>query len=78
MTAAKFLRLHLPQMRPRDPLSSDEFKGENKKLRIACEFHAKGWCIRGSSCRFLHIKDGSDAVTRSEILEKEGNLYIIH
>lgn len=74
--ATKFLRLHLPQMRSRDPSSSDEFNGENKKLRIACEFHAKGWCIRGSSCRFLHIKDGSDvAAKRSEVLEK-GNLYI--
>ncbi|XP_051126227.1 uncharacterized protein LOC127248089 isoform X2 [Andrographis paniculata] len=25
-----------------------------KKLPIPCEFHVKGWCIRGESCRFLH------------------------
>lgn len=77
--ATKFLRLHVPQIRFRDPSSSAEFDGENKKLRMVCEFHAKGWCIKGNSCRFLHIKDGLGAVVKkSEVLDREGNLYNFH
>ncbi|KAK6124393.1 hypothetical protein DH2020_041886 [Rehmannia glutinosa] len=67
-------RLHVPQVRFRDPSSNAEFDGENKKMRITCEFHAKGWCIKGNSCRFLHIKDGSDAVVKkSEVLERQAS-----
>lgn len=33
---------------------------ENKDAAIICDFFLKGWCIRGSSCRFLHIKDHID------------------
>ncbi|XP_023517416.1 protein FRIGIDA-ESSENTIAL 1 isoform X2 [Cucurbita pepo subsp. pepo] len=37
---------------------------EQKRPAAAiCDFYAKGWCIKGSSCSFLHIKDnaiGSD------------------
>ncbi|KAF3451446.1 hypothetical protein FNV43_RR07541 [Rhamnella rubrinervis] len=29
----------------------------NKRQAITCDFFAKGWCIKGSSCRFLHVKD---------------------
>ncbi|KAL2475336.1 Zinc finger family protein [Abeliophyllum distichum] len=50
-------RLDAPHMRPRDFSSTAEFSGENKRPRIICEFHAKGWCIKGNSCRFLHIKE---------------------
>lgn len=72
----KFLRLQAAKLRLRDPLPSAEFERESKKLRIVCEFHAKGWCIKGKSCRFLHIKDGPDAVMmKSEALGREGNLY---
>ncbi|KAK6149937.1 hypothetical protein DH2020_017462 [Rehmannia glutinosa] len=43
-------------------------------MRITCEFHAKGWCIKGNSCRFLHVKDGSDAVVKkSEVLERQAS-----
>lgn len=31
--------------------------GGNKRPTLVCDFFAKGWCIRGSSCSFLHIKD---------------------
>lgn len=73
----KFLRLHASQIRSRDPLPSSEFGRESKKLRIVCEFDAKGWCIRGNSCRFLHTNDGPDAVMKkTEELGREGNLYI--
>ncbi|CAN1280885.1 Protein FRIGIDA-ESSENTIAL 1 [Linum perenne] len=28
----------------------------SKRQAIVCDFFAKGWCIKGSSCRFLHVK----------------------
>ncbi|KAL6567393.1 hsp70 nucleotide exchange factor fes1 [Orobanche gracilis] len=66
--------LHVPQIRFREPSSSAECDRENKKLKIICEFHAKGWCIKGSSCRFLHIKDGLDVVDKkSEVLERQAS-----
>lgn len=34
-----------------------EIKDQNKRSAVVCDFHAKGWCIKGSSCRFLHVKD---------------------
>ncbi|KAK9152828.1 hypothetical protein Sjap_000308 [Stephania japonica] len=46
-----------PLLRPR---SSSPGAGveRNKKPAIICDFFARGWCIKGSSCRFLHQKDG--------------------
>ena len=35
-------------------------KDGNKRQKIICDFFAKGWCIRGSSCSFLHIKDSAN------------------
>ncbi|XP_048330276.2 protein FRIGIDA-ESSENTIAL 1 isoform X1 [Ziziphus jujuba] len=29
----------------------------DKRPAIVCDFFAKGWCIKGSMCRFLHRKD---------------------
>lgn len=29
----------------------------NKRPAIICDYFAKGWCIKGSLCRFLHRKD---------------------
>nr|KYP47853.1 Zinc finger CCCH domain-containing protein 27 [Cajanus cajan] len=43
--------------RTRSLSPSAEIKDRNKRPRIVCDFFAKGWCIRGSSCSFLHIKD---------------------
>ncbi|XVE88080.1 hypothetical protein DITRI_Ditri19aG0039900 [Diplodiscus trichospermus] len=34
-----------------------EFKSGNKRPALICDFFARGWCIKGSSCRFVHIKD---------------------
>ncbi|XP_075513712.1 protein FRIGIDA-ESSENTIAL 1-like [Primulina tabacum] len=58
-------RLSGPPITPRDSSYGAEFDVANKKPRILCEFHAKGWCIRGKSCRFLHIKEGVDAAACS-------------
>ncbi|KAK9047767.1 hypothetical protein V6N11_053601 [Hibiscus sabdariffa] len=34
-----------------------ESNSENKRPARICDFFAKGWCIKGSSCKFIHIKD---------------------
>lgn len=34
-----------------------ETNDPNKRPAIVCDFFAKGWCIRGTSCRFIHTKD---------------------
>ncbi|KAL0398567.1 UNVERIFIED_CONTAM: protein FRIGIDA-ESSENTIAL 1 [Sesamum radiatum] len=68
----RFLRLHVPQIRLRDPSPNAEFDRDNKKLGIPCEFFAQGWCIRGNSCRFLHVRDGS-AVVKATKGTYEGN-----
>ncbi|CAI0468749.1 unnamed protein product [Linum tenue] len=36
---------------------SPELNNVNKRQAIICDFFAKGWCIKGSSCRFLHVKN---------------------
>lgn len=36
---------------------SPETNDPNKRPAIVCDFYAKGWCIRGTSCRFIHTKD---------------------
>ncbi|XP_028796685.1 uncharacterized protein LOC114752130, partial [Neltuma alba] len=46
-----------PDMRTQSLSPCAEMKDVNKRPAIICSFFAKGWCIRGSSCRFLHIKD---------------------
>ncbi|KAG9157812.1 hypothetical protein Leryth_000007, partial [Lithospermum erythrorhizon] len=38
--------------------SPPELTDSNKRPAIICSFFAKGWCIKGKSCRFLHIRDG--------------------
>ncbi|PIA35182.1 hypothetical protein AQUCO_03600087v1 [Aquilegia coerulea] len=44
-----------PQIRPRTPVT--EIDDGNKRPAIICDFFARGWCIKGSSCKFLHQKD---------------------
>lgn len=44
-------------IRTRSLFSSAENNATNKRPAAICEFFAKGWCIRGTSCKFLHVKD---------------------
>ncbi|XVE51374.1 hypothetical protein DITRI_Ditri02bG0035100 [Diplodiscus trichospermus] len=37
--------------------SHADFNSGNKRPALICDFFARGWCIKGSSCRFLHVKD---------------------
>ncbi|XP_042519955.1 protein FRIGIDA-ESSENTIAL 1-like isoform X2 [Macadamia integrifolia] len=47
------------QLRPRSLSPGAEFEDRNKRPAIVCDFFARGWCVKGSSCRFLHLKDGT-------------------
>ena len=38
----------------------DELDNTSKRPAILCDFFARGWCIKGSSCKFLHQKPGFD------------------
>lgn len=77
-------------MRTRSLSPSANMEDGNKRPAIVCNFFAKGWCIRGSSCRFLHIKDcvnnterlaeGDLATTnwKREVQLEEGILYNLY
>ncbi|TYI27379.1 hypothetical protein ES332_A05G174100v1 [Gossypium tomentosum] len=44
-----------------------EFNSENKRPALICDFFARGWCVKGSSCKFIHIKDsGTNPRQQSE------------
>ncbi|KAJ4981009.1 hypothetical protein NE237_031846 [Protea cynaroides] len=47
------------QIRPRSLSPGAEVEDRNKRSALVCDFFARGWCIKGSSCRFLHVKDGT-------------------
>ncbi|KAL3341095.1 hypothetical protein AABB24_025580 [Solanum stoloniferum] len=50
-------RLDVLKTRQRSSSPAADSRGESKRLAMRCEFFARGWCIKGHSCRFLHIKD---------------------
>ncbi|XP_028776763.1 protein FRIGIDA-ESSENTIAL 1-like [Neltuma alba] len=53
----RFSRHPSPDLRTRDLSPCAETQVGNKRHEMICAFYAKGWCIRGNSCSFLHIKD---------------------
>ncbi|KAF7803425.1 protein FRIGIDA-ESSENTIAL 1 [Senna tora] len=66
-------RFTSPDIRTRSLSPSAEMKDGNKRPAIICNFFAQGWCIRGSSCRFLHIKDhvnNSDQLAEGDLVTK--------
>ncbi|MCD7468638.1 hsp70 nucleotide exchange factor fes1 [Datura stramonium] len=50
-------RLDVLKTRHRSSSPVADSRGGSKRLAMRCEFFARGWCIKGNSCRFLHIKD---------------------
>ncbi|ERM93742.1 hypothetical protein AMTR_s00004p00261980 [Amborella trichopoda] len=65
--------LHVPpqRLRSRSP-DAEEFGGRNKRSPLVCDFFARGWCIKGSSCKFLHQKDDvneASQVTKGKTIE---------
>ncbi|XP_011043419.1 PREDICTED: protein FRIGIDA-ESSENTIAL 1 isoform X2 [Populus euphratica] len=53
-------RLVASVTRARSLSPSTELRDGNKRAAVICDFFAKGWCIRGSSCRFLHKTNKAD------------------
>lgn len=62
------------EIRAQSPSPSAEFKDWNKRPAVICNFFAKGWCIRGSSCRFLHINNKADNAKE----QLEGDAAVSH
>ncbi|KAK1279876.1 Zinc finger CCCH domain-containing protein 27 [Acorus gramineus] len=60
--------LYPPQKSPRSPTPDATLVNQTKRPAIICDFFAKGWCIKGSSCKFLHVKDG---VVNSEVIKEK-------
>lgn len=60
-----------PGRRTRSLSPATEIKEVNKRPAVICDFFAQGWCIRGSSCRFLHIKDDLNNTTRKPEVEAD-------
>ncbi|XP_052181669.1 protein FRIGIDA-ESSENTIAL 1 [Diospyros lotus] len=54
--ASSVSRSAVPQIRLRSlsPLGEPD---ANKRSAVICDFFAKGWCIKGNACKFLHIKE---------------------
>lgn len=65
-----FSRLVVSEVAPRSLSLGMEFSERNKRPAIICDFFTKGWCIRGSSCRFLHVKDNPDRSSEQHAEEK--------
>ncbi|XP_062095753.1 protein FRIGIDA-ESSENTIAL 1 isoform X2 [Humulus lupulus] len=53
----KVSRLAASEIETRSHSPGAEIMDQNKRPAVICDFYAKGWCIKGSSCRFLHVKD---------------------
>ncbi|PHT82817.1 hypothetical protein T459_11260 [Capsicum annuum] len=75
-------RLDVLKTRQRSLSPAADSRGGSKRLAMRCEFFARGWCIKGNSCRFLHIKehvtshekDGSldETMMKSKIADDKG------
>ncbi|CAH9141678.1 unnamed protein product [Cuscuta epithymum] len=52
-------RSDVPHSRPRSSPPGSQSNEKNKRQAIICDFFSKGWCIKGNSCRFLHVRDNA-------------------
>ncbi|XP_060202964.1 protein FRIGIDA-ESSENTIAL 1-like isoform X2 [Lycium barbarum] len=76
-------RLDVQETRVRSFPPGADSSGGNERPADRCEFYSRGWCINGSSCRFLHGKDpvtghnkdgGLDAAKmKSKLINGEGS-----
>ncbi|KAJ6769877.1 PROTEIN FRIGIDA-ESSENTIAL 1 [Salix purpurea] len=62
--ASRFSRLAASGTRARSISPSTELRDGNKRAAVICDFFSKGWCIRGSSCRFLHTTNKADNISQ--------------
>ncbi|XP_073108311.1 zinc finger CCCH domain-containing protein 36 isoform X2 [Elaeis guineensis] len=49
--------IHTPQRRRRSSSPGAPFEISKKRPAIICAFFKQGWCIKGNSCSFLHLKE---------------------
>lgn len=63
-----------------------EHKDGTDKPAVICDFFAKGWCIKGKSCRFLHASNvttqqhvgaEADASHKTERQTSEGDTLLL-
>jgi len=71
--------MHTPQRRPRSSSPGATPENSSKRPATLCAFYARGWCIKGNSCRFLHQKEGStedltESHKKEDVLEGTGTL----
>lgn len=63
-------RLDVLKTRERSSSPAADSRGGSKRLAMRCEFFSRGWCIKGNSCRFLHIKDHVTSHDKDVILDE--------
>ncbi|KAI3823941.1 hypothetical protein L1987_05387 [Smallanthus sonchifolius] len=64
------LNVDVPLIRPRTLLPAMEIKEGNKRPAVMCKLFAKGWCSRGTSCRFCHINDTTNVGDKENKTQK--------
>ncbi|XP_074329847.1 protein FRIGIDA-ESSENTIAL 1-like isoform X1 [Apium graveolens] len=76
----RFSRLDFPMVKPSSLSPGVGFKDGTDKPAVICDFFAKGWCIKGKSCRFLHASNvttqqhaGADPSNKTERQNSEGS-----
>ncbi|KAJ8435785.1 hypothetical protein Cgig2_030651 [Carnegiea gigantea] len=81
--ASRFSRSCASQVKRRRLSPGVNYDNGNKRPAVICEYFAKGWCIKGSLCRFLHKREhvdsdrqeaeGDTLSTKSELRADEGS-----
>lgn len=76
----RFSGLDFPMVKPSTLSPGVGFMDGTDKPAVICDFFAKGWCIKGKSCRFLHASNvttqqhaGVDPSNKTERKTSEGS-----
>ena len=82
LLTCRFSRSCASQVKRRSLSPGINYDNGNKRPAVICEYFAKGWCIKGSLCRFLHKREhvdsdrqeaeGDTLSTKSELRADEG------
>ncbi|KFK24426.1 hypothetical protein AALP_AAs55026U000500 [Arabis alpina] len=52
-------------------------ESEQKRAALLCKFFAKGWCMKGNSCKFLHVKENLNHTSQQQVVyNMAGSSYI--
>ena len=69
LLTCRFYRPCASQVKRRSLSPGVDYDNGNKRPAVICEYFAKGWCIKGSSCRFIHKREHVDSARQ----EAEGD-----